>query len=295
MKRRAYLAGRWYPAGARACSEAIEQHARDTAVESGAWRALVAPHAGWTYSGDVAAQTYRWLAHNQPNVDRVVLFGSHRSARGPNTIFRADAWETPVGDFATDHDAVAAITNALPELLDDEPVTPSHPDNAAELHLPLARHFFPQAKLVMLGVAAAPVAIVLGEAVGRVCAAQGGSTVVLGSTDLTHYGAGYGFAPQGLSARAVEWVRTVNDAGFIEAMLARDEAAVLAHAEANSSACCPGAVAATLAAARVLYAEDTAASLAKPIEAVEPHLVAHRLSYDVAPNDDFVGYAGVLL
>ena len=66
--------------------------------------------------------------------------------------------------------------------------------------------------------------------------------MVLGSTDLTHYGANYGFSPKGRGKSALEWVKTVNDAAFISAVLAGDPSLALKLAEEDYSACSAGAV-----------------------------------------------------
>jgi AmmeMemoRadiSam system protein B len=281
MRRSAYLAGAWYPGDERGCREAIESHAAEAQPEQGAWRGIIGPHAGWFFSGDAAARSYRWLAEAQPDVDLVVVIGSHRGSRGPNTVFRGAAWETPVGDLVT---AIPLANRAASELqLSDEPVNPARPDNAVELHLPFVRHFFPEAEMLMVGIEASPRAVELGETIGKLVAETAENPVFGGSTDLTHYGPNYGFAPAGRGPKAVDWVRNDNDKGFIDAILGRDLAGVVRHANDNQSACCPGAVAATQAAVAAWGGTEM------------PRLVDHYLSYDVQPGASFVGYAGIVL
>ena len=160
MRRPALLAGQWYPGSASACRQAIEAHARDAKPEQGPYRGLIGPHAGWSYSGDAAARTYGWLARAQPEVDLVVVFGSHRGPEGPNTVFRGEAWETPLGDLASHQELAERLAAELQ--LRDEPAQPHHADNGVELHLPFVRYFFPAAKLLMLGPAASRDAITIG-------------------------------------------------------------------------------------------------------------------------------------
>ena len=281
MNRPSFLAGQWYPGTDVACREAIEGHAASAEVEQGPYRGLIGPHAGWFFSGNAAGRGYAWLKAAQGAPDLVVVFGSHRGPHGPNTVFCADGWETPIGILGT---AVPLATELKRELaLQDEPVSPSHPDNAVELHLPFVRHFFPDAELLMLGVAAADVATTIGAAVGRLVKERGRNAVFVGSTDLTHYGPNYDFAPAGHGAAGVRWVRDENDKGFIDAVLARDPLAVVRHGVDAASACCPGAVAATMSAVRA-YGGQAA-----------PRLVDHYLSYDVQPGSSFVGYAAIVL
>jgi MEMO1 family protein len=281
MNRPSFLAGQWYPGTETACRKAIEGHAATAKVEQGPYRGLIGPHAGWFFSGNAAGQAYAWLSAARPAPDLVVIFGSHRGPHGPNTVFCADGWETPVGVLKTAVPLAAEIKQALG--LKEEPVSPSHPDNAVELHLPFVRHFFPEAELLMLGVAAADEALGIGDEVGRLVRDRRRDAVFVGSTDLTHYGPNYGFAPAGHGEAGVRWVRETNDRGFIDAVLAGAPAAVVRHGVDEQSACCPGAVAATMSAIQAYGA--TAA----------PKLVDNYLSYDIQPGSSFVGYAAILL
>ncbi len=283
MRRPAFLAGSWYPRGRDDCRATILEHgASAPAVRGGPWRALVGPHAGFVYSGKAAAHGYAWLASGLERPDLCVVFGSHRGPNGPNTIYRGEAWETPLGDLSTARD-LAEELHAKDYLgLEDEPAQPRHPDNGVELHLPLVKHFFPHARLLMLGVAASEDALAIGAAVGEAVRAHGREAVFIGSTDLTHYGPNYAFEPRGSGAAAVRWAREENDRGFIDRLLAADEKGALSHGVDCSSACCPGAAAAALVAARA-YGHGP-----------NPALAAHYLSCDVRPSPSFVGYASVL-
>ena len=280
MRRPSYLAGTWYPVHARDCRESIETHAAETALGHVSCRGLIGPHAGWAYSGNVQGKVYRLLAKAQPGVDTVVIFGSHRGAAGPNTIFRGAAWQTPLGDVVTAAELVARIGTIID--LGDEPVETSRPDNAVEVHMPFVRYFFPAATCVMLGVAAAQEALEIGRAVGEICRLAGRHALFIGSTDLTHYGSAYGYTPKGSGEDAVRWVREENDMQFLEHLLRQNFAGAITHARISRSACCPGAAVAALEACRAYQGS------------VEPRLVEHYLSCDVRPASSFVGYAGMV-
>ncbi len=281
--RPAYLAGQWYPGSADACREAIEAHAEQTDITPRSWRGLIAPHAGWAYSGDCAGRGYRQLFDAAPkDVDLVVVFGSHRGPDGPNTIFLGDAWDTPLGAIETDASLASDAARTLGFAEEPEHVR-GRPDNAVELHLPFVRFFWPRARLLMLGVEASPRAMSTGARIGQLALEAGRQAVFIGSTDLTHYGANYGWAPKGSGAHAVRWVRDVNDAAFLDALLRDRPEAAAQHAIEERSACCPGATVAAIEAARA-YAG-----------AVAPTLVDHYSSYDVRPAASFVGYASLVL
>jgi len=125
-------------------------------------------------------------------------------------------------------------------------------------------------------------ALELGEAVAAVARELNLSLLAIGSTDLTHYGPNYGWAPQGIGPQAVQWVREVNDQRFLSEVLKLDGAGLLRAALEDQSACSPGAAAAAVAAAKKLGARKAV-------------LHDYYTSYEIMPGDSFVGYAGILL
>ncbi len=282
MIRPAYLAGQWYPGDEASCRGALDEHAAWQPAVEGDWRALIAPHAGWFYSGNAMGLGYQSLLKAQSAPELVVIFGSHRGSEGPNTIYRGEGWQTPLGDALIDREVVAALDADLSLL--EEPPAPLRPDNAVEVHMPFIRHAFPGAKVVMLGVEASPFGITLGERVGDVCRKLARDTVFIGSTDLTHYGPNYGFSPHGTGEVAEAWVRDENDRGFLDALVAHDWPGAVDHALTQSSACCPGAAVAALAARQ---------SFEPPPEGQAPRPVSHYLSSDVSSSPSFVGYGSL--
>ena len=110
---------------------------------------------------------------------------------------------------------------------------------------------------------------------------QAGKTLkVIGSTDLTHYGDNYGFAPAGLGERGAIWARDHNDRKIIDLMLAMNPEGVVAEGLQHQNACCSGAAAAAI-------------SAAKKLGAFQSHNVGYSSSHDKHPGDSFVGYVGM--
>ena len=155
-------------------------------------------------------------------------------------------------------------------------------DNTIEVQLPMVKYFFPQAKVLALRGPHSDQALKLGEAVAAVAQELKVSLLTFGSTDLTHYGPNYGWAPKGYGADAVKWVKEVNDKEFVDAALKLDGAALLQLAARDQCACSAGGAAAAVAAA-------------KKLGATKALLVDYYTSYDVMPGDSFVGYAGLVL
>ena len=149
--------------------------------------------------------------------------------------------------------------------------------------MPFVKHFFPKAEILMMGIAADPSALKIGEAVARITNHFGRQTVFIGSTDLTHYGPQYDFVPQGVGPDAETWVREQNDRSFIAPMLEGDPIRAMQSAQSDLSACCPGAALASWRAAQTDQADRS-----KGTE------IIHYLSADVRPAENFVGYCSLI-
>ena len=106
----------------------------------------------------------------------------------------------------------------------------------------------------------------------------------MGSSDLTHYGARYGFVPKGYGAAAHRWSKEENDREILDRAAAFDPEAVEASARRRHNACGPGAMAAVTAAARELGA-------------TEARLLRHTTSAEVTGEEEpqmWVGYAALV-
>ena len=210
----------------------------------------------------------------QPQV--VAVFGGHLGGNSPPLLVTDEAWETPLGNLTLATEFYQPLRKRL-SLAEEYPG-----DNTIEVQLPMVKYFFPNARVLAVRSPASPLAMELGEAVAAVAQELKVSLLVFGSTDLTHYGPNYGWAPKGRGPAAVKWVKEVNDKRFIDEALKLDGPGMLQAAREDQSACSPGGAVAAVAAAKKLGA-------AKAV------LADYYTSYDIMPNDSFVGYAGILL
>jgi AmmeMemoRadiSam system protein B len=145
----------------------------------------------------------------------------------------------------------------------------------------MIKYFFPEAKLLPIRSPMSLEADGLGKEVAEVAKEKGLSILAIGSTDLTHYGPNYGFMTKGIGPSSVEWVKKMNDKGFIDRALDMDVKGLLKHSQENDSACSAGAAASAIATCKALGAEKGT-------------LLDYYTSYDIMPDDSFVGYAGIL-
>ena len=241
------LAGSWYPRTAAACLERIrawEQPSAEVAADprSGA-RCCVAPHAGWMYSGRLAARAIRAAAGSGADrVRLVVVLGGHLRRDDPVIAMSDGEWETPFGPFLI-HSGFDSRLEGLPDVVRESP-SRNEPDNSIEVLLPFARLYFSKAELLPMRVPPSQVALDLGARLAEYLASEGMPAAVIASTDLTHYGPSYGFEPRGRGLAAERWVREENDPQCLRAITSGSGRTILDSARRQRNACCPGALAA---------------------------------------------------
>ncbi len=145
-------------------------------------KAVIAPHAGYIYSGPIAGTAYASLSARREQIARVVLVGpSHHVAFAGVATSGAGVFETPIGPLAIDREAVASLVQAgLAREFE-----PAHEnEHSLEVQLPFLKQVFPDARLVPL---------VAGDddwrAVQRILAEiwGGDETAIVISSDLSHY------------------------------------------------------------------------------------------------------------
>jgi len=145
-------------------------------------KAIIVPHAGYIYSGAVAASAYAQLAPARGHIKRVVLLApAHRAYVQGLALPEATSFMTPLGEVPLDLEAMAELRARLP--LND--LRGAHnAEHAIEVHLPFLTEVLGEFKLVPLLVGEATLAMtceVLGSLWG------GDETLIVISTDLSHY------------------------------------------------------------------------------------------------------------
>lgn len=278
--RAAALAGRWYPGSDERCRREVEALLGSAPELRGV--AGIVPHAGWTFSGSVAAQTLQALASAEPRPELLLIFGTHMGAKSPAHISRASGFTTPLGELLAAEELAAELADELDLREDPADSRWGNDDNTIEVQLPLIKYLLPDVQLAVIGPPASTEAIEIGRVATKKAQALDLPLAVIGSTDLTHYGPNYGFAPHGSGEDALRWVKEENDSRLIERVLDLDAEGVIAEAQTNRNACVPGAVAAAIAGAKELGATNAT-------------LLKYLTSYDVHPGSSFVGYASVVM
>ncbi|MFW6065909.1 MAG: AmmeMemoRadiSam system protein B [Planctomycetota bacterium] len=244
----------------------------------------VVPHAGWAFSGRLAAETLKALHQAKP-LETVVVFGAdHVGVVRSAEVYAEGAWRTPLGDVPIAEDVATEILAADGELRSD-PDAHGY-EHSIEVQIPLIAECAAEARIVPVAVPPHELAVTAGRTVGRVLAEHFPDARVIGSTDLTHHG-GHFPAPGGRGMRGVEWTRE-NDRRMLELIEAMDAEGILREAAERGNACGAGALAAAVAAARQM-----GASRGIVLEYTNSYEVIHEMCPD-EPDDTTVGYASAV-
>jgi len=182
--RPAAVAGMFYPGAgdelARTVDEALA--GADRAPAAAVPKAVIVPHAGYVYSGDVAARAYARVAPARGRITRVVILGpAHRVAVRGLALPGAEAFATPLGTLRVDAQAVAAIAG-LPQVV-GSPAAHAQ-EHALEVQLPFLQRALGDVAIVPLVVGMAS-ADEVAEVLERLWG--GPETLVVISSDLSHY------------------------------------------------------------------------------------------------------------
>jgi len=179
------VAGMFYPAAAPELTRdvgALLAQAEAAARGKPVPKAIIAPHAGYIYSGPIAATAYARLAPARDKITRVVLLGPvHRVPVRGLALPAAAVLATPIGNIPIDADAVAALTQ-LPQVCVS--AAAHAPEHSLEVHLPFLQKALNHFSVVPLAVgdaSAQEVAQVLDVLWG------GAETLIVVSSDLSHY------------------------------------------------------------------------------------------------------------
>lgn len=193
--RPAAVAGSFYPADPAALSAMIEEllaKAQEPPIPDPIL-AAVAPHAGYPYSGPVAAYTYAALkGHKYARV--VVIAPTHYVAFDYTSIYDGDAYQTPLGNVPVDKAFARELAKMSPTMRlsgQGHDATAAGGEHAIEVELPWLQTVLGRFELVpiVMGDQSYESSRALGVALARLIAsdANGGTTLVLASSDLSHY------------------------------------------------------------------------------------------------------------
>lgn len=158
------------------------QNVKQEALPSGEILALIAPHAGYVYSGQVAAHAYR-LVQAKDYKTVVILGPSHRYGFKGCSIYSKGAYQTPLGTVEVDE----VLASELSKVSGFEYVPEAHQqEHSIEVQIPFIQKTLPDAKIVpvVMGFQSRETIATLAHALSIVL--PGKKALVIASTDLSH-------------------------------------------------------------------------------------------------------------
>lgn len=189
--RSAGVAGTFYPGNSSELTARVDGFLAHAAVaeHKGAIVALIAPHAGYAFSGAVAAHSYAMLK-GRPTHRVVVIAPSHFEAFSFTSVYDGDAYATPLGKVSVDKEFARKLVRLNPEIkLSSRGHTPtSHgSEHALEVQLPFLQRALGDFQLVsiVMGDQSYEASRALGVALAE--SVRGTDTLIVASSDLSHY------------------------------------------------------------------------------------------------------------
>ena len=276
--RRPAVAGKFYPESAAILRLAIEQFLGDALPPQATDPlAIVVPHAGYVYSGQICADGYSQVRGRE--YDTVVILGTNHTAPSLRRValYGGDGFATPLGVAPVDRELVAALTAASADCVAD--AAPHAREHSVEVQVPFIQLLFPQAKLLPAVVGQTDAAL-YGRFGATLARALGGRrALIVASSDLSHY-------PSAENAELV-------DRQTLEAIPSLDAATLLTALRVQQSRRIPGLDTSACGEAPIL----TAMAAAKALGATGGRVVSYAHSGDIpiGERDRVVGYGAVVL
>jgi AmmeMemoRadiSam system protein B len=197
--------------------------------------AIVVPHAGYYYSGPIAAHAYNELAEDGIFDTAVILGPNHTGYGYPVSIWAGVSWNTPLGEVEINKELTQRL---LGDVLKVDETAHIH-EHSVEVQIPWLQHLYKKVKIIPISMLAQD--IETARAVGKAISHAGDNLIIIASSDFTHY------EPHSV---AVE-----KDASVIEAIVTLDEEELYKRCKnLNCTMCGYGPVASAIVAAKEMKA-----------------------------------------
>ncbi|MBI4972437.1 MAG: AmmeMemoRadiSam system protein B [Candidatus Omnitrophica bacterium] len=266
--RRPAAAGQFYPASTLDLKRQIAGWLKENPAKINALACML-PHAGYMYSGQVAAETVSEINLK----DKIILIGPNHTGYGKEfSIMTTGRWQTPLGEIEIDSPLAKEILKSSPYLQEDS-LAHLH-EHSLEVELPILQYLKKDFKIVPIILFSSGLELLkeIGKGIARVIKELNikDSTLIIASSDMTHY------EPQ---KRAQE-----KDKQAIEAILELNEDKLTEKVERLNISMCGYAPAVVML------------SAAKALGGQKGTLVKYQTSGDVTGDtDSVVGYAGIVI
>jgi len=179
--RKPAVSGQFYPKNPNDLNKQLDRCFHDVEMEKRHVIGAVIPHAGYIYSGNVAAHVFSKLQ----DVKTFVIIGLNHRGMGSAVAVSAQPWETPLGTVEVDYDFI----QALPKRIIDTDETAHIYEHSIEVQLPFLQYRFKKFKIVPISMSLQDeeTAKEVGDEVSETVKKLRSKAVILASSDFTHY------------------------------------------------------------------------------------------------------------
>ena len=282
MRRKPIAAGTFYAGGKEALKRQIQQcFLHDLGPQkipqlgnTKTIKGVVVPHAGYQFSGPVAAHAYAEIARDGFPDTFIILGPNHTGYGSAVSMATEGEWETPLGTLAVNE----KIANKMWKGLIDRDDDAHRYEHSIEVQLPFLQ-FFSKCQIV-------PICMGLqdyetAKEIGEIIASAATDAIIMASTDFSHVGMHYmQMTPPGTPVN--KWAEQQDDHAIKKIMALDDKGLIETVANNNISMCGYGCVAAMLTAV-------------KKLGATKAELLKYATSYEIQPGESCVGYGAFAL
>jgi len=267
MIRKPAVAGSFYPSNPQELSQLIESFI-DLEMKKEKALTLIAPHAGFIYSGPVAGALFSSVQFPE----KIILLGpSHRMIRSKFAIMRTGTWATPLGEIPVDTDLADLLMKSSTIFEEDEEA--HRKEHSLEVQLPFIQYFVRHFSFVPICIGS-PVSFEelkeVGKAIASVIKMCDTKILLIASTDMSHY------VDQttalDLDFRAIQKIQELNPRGLYDTVIS------------NKISMCG-------------FQPTTSALVSScEMDAKTASIIKYQTSGDISGNyEEVVGYAGILI
>lgn len=242
-------------------------------------RGVVVPHAGYFYSGGIAAHSYNAIIEHGYADTYIILGPNHHGLGSGVAMSSGGSWDTPLGEITIDEHLVQLLSGGIIDIDDD---TLSYQENSIEVQLPFLQFISENKPFSIVPIAVAmqdyETAVDIGNQIAEAIEKENKHIIIIASSDFSHEGIAYGKMPPGTlqantyveqqDQHAIKHILDMNPMKLIDTVY-----------EKNISMCGYGPIAAMLTASKKLGATTV-------------ELLKYGTSYDVSSDSNAcVGYA----
>lgn len=177
------VAGQFYPGDERSLRATIQELTGNTPVKKQKVMAAVSPHAGYVYSGAVAAETLSGIEIPET----VILLGPNHTGKGSPVALSTAIWDMPMGSVPVDQDLAADILEEIDFVEKDE--LAHQYEHSLEVQIPFLQMEQPNLSIVPIAVSHVSYQVLeeIGHALARVIEKTPKDVLIVASSDMTHY------------------------------------------------------------------------------------------------------------